>query len=146
MGFPLVQATLYESDFDLSNLDISKHKFFKNFPDLSRHPKANIWDHIDQHFQKKLAVAKYFGRLLFGTPQDNEVVKIEFDPNFGHAWRPYYQRRYGYRGENFIKQIGKGHSPVRQQRSMSYKRERAGDSESYSTTYIPLVKRSKMGS
>lgn len=92
-----------------SNLDLINFQYFKNLP--SQDPKkaaaANLFF---EHFQRKKAVLDYFENLFFGNSPFTKESEIPFDPHFGHAWRPYYVRKFGWRGDRLIDALGKGYS------------------------------------
>ncbi|XP_037950593.1 uncharacterized protein LOC119681461 [Teleopsis dalmanni] len=94
---------------DLSNLDLANYEFFKNLP--SQNPKtaaqANLFI---EHFQKKKAVLDYLDNLFFGNSPFARETEIVFNPHFGRAWRPYFERKYGKRGERLIAVLGRGHT------------------------------------
>lgn len=54
-------------------------------------------------------VGTFVQRLLLGfTGADNQVISLPFSPNVEHL-RERFERKYGYRGERLIEQLGNGH-------------------------------------
>ncbi|TMW44080.1 hypothetical protein DOY81_010838 [Sarcophaga bullata] len=92
-----------------TNVDLVNFQYFKNLPsqDPKRAAHANLFL---EHFQKKKAVLDYFENLFFGNSPFTKESEIPFDPHFGRAWRPYYVRKFGWRGERLIDALGKGYS------------------------------------
>ncbi|XP_036223262.1 uncharacterized protein [Bactrocera oleae] len=94
---------------DLQNLDLTNYDYFRNLP--SQNPKtagqANLFL---EHFQKKKAVLDYIEHLFLGTSPFTQKSEIPFNPHFGRAWRPYFQRRYGKRGVNLVDMLGRGYT------------------------------------
>ncbi|XP_055919391.1 uncharacterized protein LOC129951322 [Eupeodes corollae] len=104
---PTIQATT--DIFDFSNLDWSKFRFFRNLP--SQNPAtAPYANPVLEHFQKKKAVLDYLDRLLLGNSLLGPPTPIEFHPNYGKAWRPYFEHHYGRRAERLIELLGSGAS------------------------------------
>ncbi|EDW35824.1 GL17465 [Drosophila persimilis] len=113
---PAVQATLHDlhEAFDFSNVDLVNFQYFKNL--ASQDPRtAATASPLLVHFQKKKAVLDYLDRLFFGNSPFQQASEIPFDPHFGRAWRPHYERKFGFRGERLIAALGSGYS-VRQLR------------------------------
>ncbi|XP_030375277.1 uncharacterized protein LOC115624643 [Scaptodrosophila lebanonensis] len=95
--------------FDYSNVDFKNFQYFKNL--ASQNPRtAAQANPLLEHFQKKKAVLDYLDRLFFGNSPFTQPSEIPFDPHFGKAWRPHYQRKFGYRGERLIAALGSGYS------------------------------------
>lgn len=128
---PLHQALLHDIhdviDFDAVNL--REFKFFKNLPsqDPKRAAQANLFL---EHFQKKKAVLDYIEHLFLGNSPFTQESEIPFDPHFGRAWRPYFVRKYGWRGERLIDSLGRGYS-------MKQLRQYGAIPKDYGTKYYP---------
>lgn len=55
------------------------------------------------------AVGTFVQRLLLGySGADNQVIPLPFSPSVEHL-RERFERKYGYRGEYLIEQLGNGH-------------------------------------
>ncbi|XP_017027016.2 uncharacterized protein [Drosophila kikkawai] len=113
-----VLATLHDLpgvfDFDFSNVDLVNFQYFKNLPSQDPRTAATANPFLE-HFQKKKAVLDYLDRLFFGNSPFQQPSEIPFDPHFGRAWRPVYERKFGHRGERLIAALGSGYS-IRQLR------------------------------
>ena len=73
--------------------------------------KSNLLEPIGQHFEKKKAILTYLQNMFFGNPSHNEEMRIEFDPNFGEAWKPHYEHYYGNKGQRLVDLFGRGYAP-----------------------------------
>ncbi|XP_034655000.1 uncharacterized protein LOC117892698 [Drosophila subobscura] len=116
LQLPDARATLHDFHevFDFSNVDLANFQYFKNL--ASQDPRtAATASPLLEHFQKKKAVLDYLDRLFFGNSPFQQASEIPFDPHFGRAWRPHYERKFGFRGERLIAALGSGYS-VRQLR------------------------------
>ncbi|ALC41569.1 CG15650, partial [Drosophila busckii] len=101
-------ATLHEG-FDFSNVDLVNFQYFKNLD--SQDPRTGAQANpIIVHFQKKKAVLDYLERLFLGNSPFQQPTEIPFDPHFGRAWRPIYEKKFGRRGERLIAALGSGYS------------------------------------
>ncbi|XP_034102869.1 uncharacterized protein LOC132791849 [Drosophila nasuta] len=108
LQIPASRATLYEG-FDFSNVDLVNFEYFKNL--ASQDPRTGAQANpILVHFQKKKAVLDYIERLFLGNSPFQQPSEIPFDPHFGRAWRPTYERKFGRRGERLIAALGSGYS------------------------------------
>ncbi|XP_061396296.1 uncharacterized protein LOC133331924 [Musca vetustissima] len=128
---PLNQALLHDIheviDFDSANL--RDFQYFKNLPsqDPKRAGQANLFL---EHFQKKKAILDYVEHLFLGNSPFTKESEIPFDPHFGRAWRPYYVRKYGWRGERLIDSLGRGYS-------LNELRKYGAIPKEYGTKYYP---------
>ncbi|EDW85951.1 uncharacterized protein Dwil_GK22871 [Drosophila willistoni] len=108
---PTVRATFHDFHevFDFSNLDLVNFEYFKNLD--SQDPRTGAQANpIIVHFQKKKAVLDYIERLFLGNSPFQQPSEIPFDPHFGRAWQPTYERKFGHRGERLIAALGSGYS------------------------------------
>uniref|UniRef100_A0A1I8NU33 Uncharacterized protein n=1 Tax=Stomoxys calcitrans TaxID=35570 RepID=A0A1I8NU33_STOCA len=114
-------------DFDTANL--REFQYFKNLPsqDPKRAAQANLFL---EHFQKKKAVLDYIEHLFLGNSPFTKESEIPFDPHFGRAWRPYFVKKYGWRGERLIDALGRGYS-------VKYLRKYGAIPKEYGTKYYP---------
>ncbi|XP_064548915.1 uncharacterized protein LOC135435681 [Drosophila montana] len=97
----MLQLCRVQATFDFSNVDLVNFEYFKNLD------QANP---LLAHFQKKKAVLDYMERLFLGNSPFQQPSEIPFDPHFGRAWRPAYERKFGRRGERLIAALGSGYS------------------------------------
>lgn len=94
---------------DIWSEDLKDFQYFKNLPSANPATAKNT-NYLLEHFQKKKAVLNYFENLFFGNSILQGVHKIPFNPQFGRAWQPYFEQKYGWRGEKLIDALGKGYS------------------------------------
>ncbi|KRF78542.1 uncharacterized protein [Drosophila virilis] len=99
----VLQLGMVQATFDFSNVDLVNFEYFKNLDSPEAHP-------LLVHFQKKKAVLDYIERLFLGNSPFQQPSEIPFDPHFGRAWRPTYERKFGRRGERLIAALGSGYS------------------------------------
>ncbi|XP_053967373.1 uncharacterized protein LOC128868853 [Anastrepha ludens] len=125
------QALLHDiiDVIDLQNLDLANYEYFRNLPSQNPKlaPQANLFF---EHFQKKKAVLDYVEHLFFGTSPFTQKSEIPFNPHFGSAWRPYFERRYGKRGANLVDMLGKGYS-------LQQLRQQGAIPKDFGTIYYP---------
>ncbi|KAH8410976.1 hypothetical protein KR222_004515 [Zaprionus bogoriensis] len=107
-----VRATFHEAfdfNFDFSNVDLVNYQYFKNLASQDPRTAAQA-NPLLEHFQKKKAVLDYIERLFLGNSPFEQPSEIPFDPHFGRAWRPTYERKFGPRGERLIAALGSGYT------------------------------------
>ncbi|XP_004526559.1 uncharacterized protein LOC101456450 [Ceratitis capitata] len=114
---------------DLQNLDLANYEYFRNLPSQNPKtaPQANLFL---EHFQKKKAVLDYIEHLFLGTSPFTQKSEIPFNPHFGRAWRPYFERRYGKRGANLVDMLGRGYS-------LQQLRQQGAIPQDFGTIYYP---------
>ncbi|KAL7736112.1 hypothetical protein ACLKA6_003846 [Drosophila palustris] len=111
LQLPASQATFHE--FDFSNVDLVNFEYFKNLASQDPRTAAQA-NPILEHFQKKKAVLDYIERLFLGNSPFQQPSEIPFDPHFGRAWRPTYERKFGRRGERLIAALGSGGAAIQE--------------------------------
>ncbi|XP_031619810.1 uncharacterized protein LOC116338587 [Contarinia nasturtii] len=106
MTFGNCSATL-----DLSNLNLNDFQFFRYQQKLPNGELKQIKPpppSFSSHIQRAKAVGAFVQRLLFGyTGHDGQTIPMVFSPTVDHL-RERFERRYGYRGQHLVEQLGNG--------------------------------------
>ncbi|XP_073813089.1 uncharacterized protein [Musca autumnalis] len=126
---PLHQALLHDLHevIDFDSVNLRDFQYFKNLPSQDPKREANLFL---EHFQKKKAILDYVEHLFLGNSPFTKESEIPFDPHFGRAWRPYYVRKFGWRGERLIDSLGRGYS-------LKELRQYGAIPKEYGTKYYP---------
>ncbi|XP_055315506.1 uncharacterized protein LOC129575648 [Sitodiplosis mosellana] len=97
---------------DLSNLNVNDFQFFRYQQTLPNGELRQVKPpppSFESHIQHAKAVGKFVQRLLFGyTGDDGKTIPMVFPPTVDHL-RERFERRYGYRGQYLVEQLGNGY-------------------------------------